>query len=469
MYLVEKINSAVNTVVWGPAMLVFLVAVGFLLSIRIGFFQIRGFGTWWKATFGSLFSKKSREAGKGKISPFGAMSAALAGAIGTGNIVGVATAITMGGAGAVFWMWIAAFFGMATVYAENVLGVLYREKHGDTYVGGPMYYIRKGLNSKILAAVFAVMCTLASVGMGNMTQSNSVASALEVGFGFSPKIVGAVLTVLVFVIILGGVKRITKITEWLLPFMAVSFILGSVIVIACNFQKLPSAFSEIFSSAFGFDSVSGGFLGYGMSRAVKYGISRGVFSNEAGLGSSPIIHAAADTDDPSRQGMWGIFQVFVDTIIMCTLTALCILCTDGHKTGLDGAALGAYAFESVFGDFGTCFVCCSVVLFGFATLITWSYFGERSLAYLTHGKFTGCYRVVYALATYVGCVMNLRLVWEISDTLNGLMAIPNLIALLLLMSKIKPPQRNLQAHKNRIPKKHENLPNEILDNIEHRF
>lgn len=432
MELIEKINTAVNTVVWGPAMLIFLVGVGVVISFRIKFFQIFGFKIWCKATFGSLFSKESRQAEKGKISPFGAMSAALAGAIGTGNIVGVATAITMGGAGAIFWMWVAAIFGMATIYAENVLGVMYREKRGDGYVGGPMYYIRNGLHSKVLAAIFAVMCVLASVGMGNMTQSNSVASALSVSFGLSPNIVGIVLTVLVFVIILGGVKRITQLTEKLLPFMAISFILAALVVIGLHVDRLPSVFSDIITSAFGANSVAGGFLGYGMSRAVKYGISRGVFSNEAGLGSSPIVHAAADTDSPQTQGMWGIFQVFMDTIVMCTLTALCILCTGADKTGLDGAALGAYAFESCFGSFGSYFVSLSVVLFGFATLITWSYFGEKSLEYLTHGRFIIPYRIIYALATYFGCIMNLRLVWEISDTLNALMAIPNLIALLFL-------------------------------------
>lgn len=437
MELISKINFYINSIVWGPFMLCFLLFIGVFFTFKFRFFQITSFKLWWYETAGSLFKKNEQKTSDGKISSFQAMATALAGAIGTGNIVGVAGAISLGGAGAIFWMWVASFFGMATIFAENVLGIKYRNKKNGRFVGGPMYYIEKGLHCKWLAVIFAIFCTVAALGMGNMTQANSVAGALEIGFGVSPKISGILLSVLVGIIIFGGIGRIASITEKLVPFMAIAYTLASVIVIAVNFRNIPSAFQKIFIQAFDLNSAAGGFMGYGMSRALKYGISRGVFSNEAGLGSSPIVHAAADTDNPYRQGMWGMFQVFIDTIVLCTLMALCILTTNSEQIGLDGIALSATSFESVLGNLGTYFISLSIILFAFATLISWSYFGERSLEYLTGGKFILVYRVCYALITYMGCVMSLSLVWEISDTLNGLMAIPNLIALLFLSTKIK--------------------------------
>ncbi len=449
MDIIEKVNSYINSIVWGPFMLCFLVFVGVFFSIKLKFFQIRHFKAWWNETFMSLFKKDKAKASKGKITSFQAMSTALAGAIGTGNIVGVATAISLGGAGAIFWMWVASFFGMATIFAENVLGIKFRSRKNGKFVGGPMYYIEKGLKCKWLAVIFAIFCTCAAPGMGNMTQANSVAGALEVSFNIPPQLTGVALSILVGAVIFGGIGRIASITEKLVPFMAIAYTLAALIVIGVNFRNIPSAFGKIFIQAFDVHCAAGGFMGYGMSRAIKYGISRGVFSNEAGLGSSPIVHAAADTDDPYRQGMWGMFQVFIDTIVLCTVMALCILTTGSEQSGLEGIELSTAAFTAVFGQAGKYFMSVSIILFAFATLVSWSYFGEKSLEYLTGGKFIVLYRIIYAAMTYIGCVMSLSLVWEISDTLNGLMAIPNLIALLLLSKHISYSSAEKALHSER--------------------
>ncbi len=436
MGTVEKINSFINGIVWGPFMLCILLGIGIFYTFKLGFFQIRHFKYWWNETFMSIFRKNESGRSKGKISPFQAMATALAGAIGTGNIVGVAGAISLGGAGAIFWMWVAAFFGMATIFAENVLGVKYREKRNGKYVGGPMYYIEKGLQCKWAAVIFAVICTVAALGMGNMTQANSVAGALSEGFNISPQISGIVIAVAVGLIIMGGIDRIASLTEKLVPTMSVLYILAAVIVICINFRQIPTAFSKIFTEAFDLRCAAGGFMGYGMARAIKYGISRGVFSNEAGLGSSPIVHAAADTDDPYRQGMWGMFQVFMDTIVLCTLMALCIITSGFDESQLDGIALSTAAFEGALGIIGKIFISLSIILFAFATLVSWCYYGEKSLEYLTGGKYIGIYRFIYSLTAYIGSIMSISLVWEISDTLNGLMAIPNLAALILLSKQV---------------------------------
>ena len=438
MEIIETINSAVNNIIWGPYMLCLLLGTGIFFSIKLRFFQITHFKFWWKETAMSFFKSNNTGTGsKGKISPFQAMSTALAGSIGTGNIVGVANAVALGGAGAVFWMWIASVFGMATIYAENVLGIKYRTKRNGKYVGGPMYYIEKGLHCKPLAVIFAVLCTLAALGMGNMTQANSAAGAAQNCFGIPPWVSGAVLTAAVGLIIFGGIDRIAKLTEKLIPLISVVFTSMVMIVILINFQKIPAAFENMFVEAFDLKCVSGGLMGYGMSRALKYGISRGVFSNEAGLGSSPIVHSAADTDSAYRQGMWGMFQVFIDTTVLCTLMALCILTTNSEQSGLDGIELSIYTFESALGSIGGIFLSLSILIFAFATLVSWCYYGEKSLEYLSGDRYIRIYRIIYSLVTFVGCTMHLSLVWEISDTLNGLMAIPNLIAIVLLSGKIK--------------------------------
>jgi len=450
METIKNINACINNIVWGPFMLLFLVGTGIFFSVKLRFFQLTGFKTWWKKTALSFMDSKNNKDKKSGISPFRAMATALAGSIGTGNIVGVANAIALGGAGAVFWMWIAAFFGMATVFAENVLGVKYRVKRNGKYVGGPMYYIEKGLGCKPLAVIFAFFCTLAAFGMGNITQSNSVAGALKNGFGINNEICGIVLSIITALIIFGGIERISSLTEKLVPIMAVIYTLAVIAVLAVNFADIPPVLARIVSEAFDIKAAAGGITGYGISKALKYGISRGVFSNEAGLGSSPIVHSAAETDNPYEQGMWGIFQVFIDTIVLCTLMALCILTTGSDKSGLDGIELGALSFSTVLGNAGNIFLSLSIVLFAFATLVSWSYYGEKSFEYLTKGKYIKLYRIIYSCAVYLGCITSISLVWEISDTLNGLMAIPNLIALILLSSEVRYSEINNKSLYNKL-------------------
>ena len=436
MDIISSVNHFINGIVWGPFMLCVMLGVGLLYSFKLRFFQIRGFKKWWRATIISAVKADNKKSRKG-ISPFQAMAAALAGAVGTGNIVGVAGAITLGGPGAVFWMWIAALSGMATIYAENYLGVLFREKNKNGFSGGPMYYIEKGLGLKGLAAVFAVICTGAALGMGNMTQANSVAGSLKNGFSIPCIFSAPAIALLTAIIIFGGINRIATITEKLVPVMAGLYIAASLSVIILNINVLPSAIGKIISSAFDIRAAAGGIMGCGMAKAIKFGFSRGVFSNEAGLGTSPIVHAASESNDPHSAGMWGIFQVFTDTIVLCTLTALSILMTGADEISGDGIAVSAYAFSDTLGNTGKLFLSVSIVLFAFATLVSWCYYGESALSYLTGGRFIIIYRLLYSAAAFIGCIMNVDLVWEISDTLNGLMAIPNLIALIMLSRNVR--------------------------------
>lgn len=436
MEIFLKINTVINQIVWGPFMLCVLLLIGIFYSIKLKFFQIRDFKLWWSETFLSLFHSESKKNTKDKISPFQAMATALAGAIGTGNIVGVAGAVTLGGAGAIFWMWVASFFGMATIYAENILGILYRKKVNGKFVGGPMYYIEYGLKNKPLAVIFAVFCTLAALGMGNMTQANSISVSVQNSFSVPVQATGIMVAVLSGIIIFGGINRIASLTEKLIPVIAVLYTILCFVIIILNIQKVPYAFFKIFEQAFDIKSAAGGFLGYGMARAIKYGISRGVFSNEAGLGSSPIIYSASETDHPVKQGFWGVFQVFIDTIVLCTLMALCIITTGLDESHLDGVSLSTATFENNLGLFGKYFIAVSIILFAFATLVSWSYYGEKSLEYLFGNKLVILYRIIYILFIYLGSIIKISAVWEISDTLNGLMAIPNLIALIFLSKKI---------------------------------
>lgn len=380
-----------------------------------------------------LNSKKSNNG----ITSMQIVSTALASTIGTGNIIGVATAIALGGAGAVFWMWIAAFFGMMTIFAENVLGVKYKKlnKNGKN-IGGPMYYIENGLNQKGLACFFAVSCILASFGIGNMTQANSIANSLKKTFNFSPKITAIILAIALSFIILGGSKRILKVSEKIVPFMAIFYVLGGLIVIFFNIKKLPKAVLDIISGAFNFKSAIGGTSGFIVTNAIKYGISRGVFSNEAGLGSSPIVHSSSCEKEPVVQGMWGIFQVFIDTFLICSITAFCILTSEVILEGEDASSLSVLAFNSVFGNFGEIFITISITLFAFATIIGWSYYGSQCVEYLAGKENLIIYKSLYILFVLFGSVINLNLVWSISETFNGLMAFPNLIALIFLSDQV---------------------------------
>ena len=426
-----EINSAISSFVWGPPMLAVFLGTGLFLSAKTGFFQIFGVRKWIDTTVVNAFkSRKKNKNIKNGVSQFGALTSALAACLGTGNIVGVATAITSGGPGAVFWMWVSAVLGMMTCCCENILGIKYRVRNpSGRWAGGPMYYIEKGLGMKGLAGAYAVFLTLASFGMGNMTQANSVSQGLS-GFGVPPVVSAVILCILAGVSVSGGLKRISAISEKLIPFLTAAFVAACFAVIISNSEKLLPCLNLILKEAFTVKAVSG----FGMAKAMRYGISRGVFSNEAGLGSSAIIHACADCDNPAEQGMWGILEVFIDTVFMCTVTAAAILSSGIWSEGasLNGVELCSAVFESVFGRAGGYFLNGCICLFAFATLVAWSYYGKSGAEYLFGEKSGKIYNVIYIAAIFIGAVTRLESVWSISDTFNGLMAIPNIFALLLL-------------------------------------
>lgn len=560
--VITSVNKAVNGVVWGIPMLILIIATGIYMTVRTGFFQITKIKHWANETFLAIFKKKSVTKTKEKkaISQFQALSTALAATIGTGNIAGVATAIAVGGPGAVFWMWLSAFFGMMTNYSENVLGIFYRKKndHGE-WSGGAMYYINEGLKdrkgfkhiAKPLAALFSIFCVLASFGIGNMTQVNSISSAMKSNFNIPTIVTGIALAIIAALVIVGGIKRIASVTEKLVPFMAVFYIVGCLIIFFSNFNQIPYVFSSIFRNAFNFGAIAGGVGGYIIKRAVTMGFKRGVFSNEAGLGSSVMVHSASDVKEPVVQGMWGIFEVFFDTIIVCTLTSFVILSSpaesktfseamqsisekaqyfeihttsdgsvvnliDGNVNALykvapagaaegtyteyaaktvygqdltvkllnadtasgesdftyanvmeiqgvqgknadgtlmtdengnpvitsvkisevNGVPLVTYAFSLKLGHVAGKILAIAILLFAFSTVLGWSFYGTKALEYLFGTKATIVYKVIFVLFVIVGCTMNLSLAWGIADTLNGLMAVPNLIGVLLLSATV---------------------------------
>ena len=553
---VAKVNGAVNGVVWGIPMLVLIIGTGIFMSVRTGFFQITRIKTWANETFLAIFKKKSvtKTDEKKAITQFQALSTALAATIGTGNIAGVATAVCIGGPGAVFWMWLSALFGMMTSFSENVLGIYFRKKneHGE-WSGGAMYYLEEGLKekkglrriAKPLSVMFAIFCVLASFGIGNMAQSNSISSAMQSNFNIPTVVTGVVLAVIAALVVLGGIKRIAMVTEKLVPFMAIFYIAGCLIIFVMNFRHIPYVFSSIFKSAFSFSAVAGGVGGYIIKRAVTMGFKRGVFSNEAGLGSSVMVNCASDVKEPVIQGMWGIFEVFFDTIIVCTLTAFVILSspansvsfeealnnvstqpqyftinyTDGETnlidsdinpkyivasddaaegtyteysaktvygqefpvkilnssnvsgendftfanvmelkgiqakdangnhltnengapiidsveiTEVNGVPLVTYAFSQRLGSVSGKILAVAILLFAFSTTLGWSFYGTKALEYLLGTKATIVYKIIFVLFIVIGCTMKLGLAWDISDTFNGLMALPNLIGILSL-------------------------------------
>lgn len=570
---VESVNGAVNSFVWGIPMLVLIIATGIYMTVRTGFFQITKIKHWANETFLAIFKKKSVTKTKEKkaISQFQALSTALAATIGTGNIAGVATAIAVGGPGAVLWMWISAFFGMMTNYSENVLGIFYRKKNSrGEWSGGAMYYIQEGLKdrkgfkhiAKPLAALFAIFCVLASFGIGNMTQVNSISGAIKANFNIPNLVTGIALAVIAALVIIGGIKRIASVTEKIVPFMALFYIVGCLIIFFSNFNQIPYVFSSIFNNAFNFGAIAGGVGGYVIRRAVTMGFKRGVFSNEAGLGSSVMVHSASDVKEPVIQGMWGIFEVFFDTIIVCTLTAFVILSSPAESVSFDtamqnisteaqyfeihtasdgsvinliddnvnalyrlapanakegeyteyaaktvygqdltvklknaesasgesdftyanvmeirgvqgknadgtlmtdengnpvitsvkinevnGVPLVTYAFSLRLGSVAGKVLAIAILLFAFSTVLGWSFYGTKALEYLFGTKATVVYKVIFVLFIIVGCTMNLSLAWGIADTLNGLMAIPNLIGVLLLSATVVRITNNYIARK----------------------
>lgn len=454
---VTKVNGVLNNFIWGPIMLAFFLLVGFMFTVRTKVFQITHIKDWLDVTFFSIFKKGNkvlRTDDKHSISQFQSLCTALAATIGVGNISGVAVALALGGPGAIFWMWLSAFLGMMTNYAENTLGIKYRYKNEKGHwVGGAMIYIEKGLGWKWLAVIFSVFCMLASFGIGNMSQGNEIANGLKNSFGIPSWVTALVIMLLAGLVIVGGIKRIASVTEKIVPFMAITYIVGSLAVIICNITNVPAAFGMIFGNAFNFASMGGGVAGFTIMVAMKRGISRGVFSNEAGLGSSVMVHSASDVKEPVVQGMWGIFEVFADTIVVCTMTALSILCSGVYDFAayeacavnnvaledaglLSGVALTSAAFESVFGAFGGKFISIAVMLFAFSTILGWSYYGERAVEYLFGLKAVPVYKLVFILIIFIGCNASLQLVVDISDTFNGFMALPNLIAVTLLSGQV---------------------------------
>jgi AGCS family alanine or glycine:cation symporter len=426
---ITNANQWLNGIVWGPPMLILLMGTGVLLTILTGAVQFRHLGTAMREVLGKLGKKGG---GEGSVTPFQAVSTALASTVGVGNIAGVATAIFLGGPGALFWLWISGLLGMATKYAEIVIALHYREKDASgTMRGGAMYTLRK-IGRPWLGAIFAALTALAAFGIGNMVQANSVAESLKASFGAEPWIVGIVLVAISGAVILGGITRIAAFAQVLVPFMCILYIVGGLVIILMNAGAIPGVFRLVFESAFSGTAAAGGFAGATIMMAMRFGVARGLFSNEAGLGSAPMVHAAANTDHPVRQGMYGIFEVFVDTILICTTTGLVILVTGVWDSGVTGAALSLRAFETGLpGTWGDLIVTMGLVLFAFSTIIGWSYYGETGIVYLLGPRAALPYRLVWLVFIYLGAVGSLHLIWGIADTLNGLMAIPNLISVLI--------------------------------------
>ena len=466
--LITNVNSAVNGFVWGVPMLVLLVGTGILMTILTKFFQLSHLGHWFKNTVGGIFHDKHvtkhTEAGDQSISQFQSLCTALAATIGTGNIVGVASALVAGGPGAIFWMWVVAFFGMMTNYSENVLGIYYRRRNSrGEWSGGAMYYLKDGLGSykgckqigAVLAVLFSAFCLLASFGIGNMTQANSISTAINTTFGVSNEIVGAVLTVMTLAVIVGGITSISKVSSVVVPGMAVFYILAGLSCIILNIENIPHGLYLIVMMAFDPTAVEGGVVGtitVSVMNAMRYGVARGCFSNEAGLGSAAISAAASTTDHPARQGYISMTGTFIDTIVVCTITGLTIASSgvlgmvgaDGKP--LTGVALTMAAFSSNIGVIGSYIVSIGIILFAYSTILGWEYNGEKAWEYLfgTH-KYNIIYRVVFSLVVYVGATQTLDLVWNLSDIANALMAIPNLISILVLAPVIKEEVFSFQA------------------------
>ena len=441
MEFIGELVAKINGIVWGPIMLTLLIGTGLFLSIRMGFPQFRRFGYMLRNTILGVFSKNQHEKSSSGVSPFQAVATAMAGTIGTGSIAGLATAIVSGGPGAVFWMWISALLGMVTKYGEIILALKFREKNENgRWVGGPMYYIRNGLKLPLLAGIFAVFAMIACLGTGNATQSNSIAIALESTVGVSPWITGIILTVITAAVVLGGMKRIASVNEKLVPFMAIFFVACALIALVLRIREIPAAFALIFREAFNFKAAFGGVAGYGIMRAMQFGFSRGVFSNEAGLGSAPIAHAASSTEDPVRQGLWGMFEVFFTSIVICTFSALVILTCDFWQSGeFKGAALSIASFNEILPGVGGIIVTLSTIFFALSTILGWGYYGEVCIEFLSKNsrKAVLIYRYVYVAFVFIGAIGSLDLVWSISEMMNGLMAIPNLVGIIGLSGVIK--------------------------------
>ena len=466
---IESVNGAVNSAVWGLPGLILLIGTGILLTLGTKIFQVSHVRHWWQNTIATVFKKDSnttKAADKKNISQFQALCAALAATIGTGNIAGVAAAIVTGGPGAVFWMWIAAFFGMMTNFSENILGIYYRRKNKDgEWSGGPMYYLKDGLGKRygkkwlspvanVLAVLFACFAILASFGIGNMAQINKIVLNMDAAFfsgstlGNIPGtsisiihlIIGIALLIIAAVIIIGGLRRIAKFAEVVVPFMAIFYVIGALVIFGMNFSKVGTMFAAIFKYAFQPAAFLGGGIGVLIKKTMTQGFKRGVFSNEAGLGSSVMVHSSANVKEPVRQGMWGIFEVFFDTFVVCTMTAIVVLSTGyidlstgAPVAGINGDTLVSQAFGQAFGNVGVWFVAIAMLFFAFTTVLGWSQYGSKAVEYLFGEKGVKVYKVIFVAMIVSGAVMEGGLAWDLSDTFNGLMMIPNLIGVVALL------------------------------------
>ncbi len=454
---VAEVNNAVNGAVWGVPALALLAFVGILMTVLTKMFQVTHLGHWMKKTIGAVFRDKqvTSHTKDKSISQFQSLCTALAATVGTGNIVGVSGAILMGGPGAVFWMWVMAFLGMMTNYSENVLGIFYRRKNSKgEWSGGAMYYLRDGLGSRkgckviglVLAGLFSFFCLVASFGIGNMTQVNAISGNMMNVFGIPTWVTGAVIMILVGLVVVGGLKRIAAVTEKIVPFMVILYMIGTITIFFLHINQFGAVFKSIFKGAFGMQAAAGGVVGYGIKLAIEWGMKRGVFSNEAGLGSSVMVHSNSNVKEPVKQGMWGIFEVFADTIVVCTLTAFAVLSSglidlDTGKLAeafstLTKNDLVATVFEQKFGMIGSAFIAVSIALFAFSTVLGWSHYGTKACEYLLGEKWTIVYRVLFVLLVFGGAVMGDNLAWDLADTFNGLMMIPNLIGVIVLSGTV---------------------------------
>lgn len=430
----------VNDVLTGSVLIIALVGIGLLFTFKLGFIQIRGFKDGWNRTFGGLFSKKG-DAGKDGMSSFQALATAIAAQVGTGNIAGAATAIAVGGPGAIFWMWISAFLGMSTIFAEAVMAQKFKQVSDDgTVTGGPVYYIRgafKGTFGKVLAAIFAVLIIFALGFMGNAVQSNSIAASWNTAFGIPKIAMGIFVAVVSLLVFTGGMKRIAKVTELIVPIMAAFYIVGSLIVIFANVTAIPAAFHDIIVGAFKPAAVAGGAMGATLKLAVQKGVARGLFSNEAGMGSTPHAHAVAKVKHPVEQGFVAMIGVFIDTFVILNLTALVIITTGSRTTGLTGAQLSQYAFSTLYGKFGEIFIAICMLFFAFSTIIGWYFFGEANIRYLFGAKAVKIYSIIVCICVALGSLQEVELVWNMADCFNSMMVIPNAIALVALSGLVK--------------------------------
>lgn len=432
MEILEGIVSFVNSILWDYVLIIGLVGTGIYLTIALGFPQVKRFGKAAKRVFGGVFNKEQNK--EGSMSSFQALATSIAAQVGTGNIAGVATAIAAGGPGAVFWMWVSAIFGMATIFAEATLAQKYRETDIDgQLVGGPAYYIKNGLKSKGLASFFAIAIIIALGFIGNMVQSNSISEAVGEAFNIPNVATGIAIAIIAGLIFIGGMKRIAKFAEMVVPIMAAIYILGSIVVLVLFRNNIIPTLKAIFIGAFNPQAIFGGAAGIGMKQAVRYGVARGLFSNEAGMGSTPNSHAVADVEHPVEQGLSAMVAVFIDTILVCTITAMVILVTGAYQSGLAGAAVTQEGFNIAFGPIGRMFLAICLTFLSFTTVIGWYYFGENNVRFLFKGKAAiRIYQVIVLIFIVLGSYQKVDLVWDLADMFNGIMAVPNLIALFLL-------------------------------------